>query len=214
VAPYWNGFGDLWAVASHCCLLAQREHRPVQLSKWSSKADWDRGQELRQILACFDPKQTRGVELCDERCDDEARFGVREHLEPYVQTGRRWAPSRSRVIAYQIHTHTTHLPDRFCDPGLMDRLRSQMPGFEFVEIGKKHQRTLAEIVAILAGAACFVGIDSGMSHVAHSVGVPTFLKHHAELHLAHPGKEYVAFADGHQLSGLLAEHLRRPRWRR
>jgi len=57
-----------------------------------------------------------------------------------------------------------------------------------------------------------VGIDSGMSHVAHSVGVPTVLKHHAELALAHPNKSYAAFRDERELAERLGPLLPRRRW--
>src|SRR5262249_11725273 len=58
---------------------------------------------------------------------------------------------------------------------------------------------------ILSQSELFVGIDSGMSHVAHSVGVPVFLKAYAELPLCHPNKAYVAFRDGQDLKRKLSE---------
>jgi hypothetical protein len=214
VAAYWNGFGDLWAVASHACLRARRERQPVRLSRWSNKAQWDRARDLREILACFDPAFTRGVELCDERFEDLPRFGVREHREAYVPTRRRWAPRRSRIVACQLETHTVHTPERFCAPGLADALRAELPGFELVALGRHRHLGIRDIVEVLARCAAFVGIDSGISHVAHSVGTPVFLKDHAELALTHPGKAYAAFEDQADLLPRLREHLRvtKRRW--
>jgi hypothetical protein len=205
VAPYWNGFGDLWAVASHCCLLSQREGQTVYLSKWSTKSMLDREKEIRDILGNLDDSYTQNVVVTTEHFASSSRFSVREHREPYVPTKVRWAPNNSRIISYQLETPTKHRPDRFCHPRLIKGLSDQLPDYEFVKLGKEHQRNLSEIIEILAQSELFVGIDSGMSHVAHSVGVPVFLKYYPELGLCHPNKEYVSFRDGQDLKLKLCE---------
>lgn len=39
----------------------------------------------------------------------------------------------------------------------------------------------------------FIGICSGMSHIAHSVGVPTILYEWEQLEECHPNKLYLSF---------------------
>ena len=195
VAPYWDGFGDLWAVTSHCCLWSQRAGQAVYLSRWSTKSMRNREQEVRGILNNLEEEYTRNVVVTDERVKTGLRFSVRDHHEPYVPTRTRWVQNDGRIISYQITTPTKHRPARFCDPTLIKRLGDHLPGWKFIALGKEHQRSLSEIVEILSRSVCFVGIDSGISHVAHSVGVPVFLKAHGELDLAHPNKEYVPFDD-------------------
>ena len=46
-------------------------------------------------------------------------------------------------------------------------------GVDFVRLGG--HLSLEKCVNIMANSDCFLGIDSGMSHIAHSVGVPTFI---------------------------------------
>ena len=205
VAPYWDGFGDLWAVTSHCCLRSRREGRTVYLSKWSTKSMLDREKDIRDILKSLDDSYTENVVVTTERFTMSSRFSVRDHHDSYVPTKVRWARSDSRIISYQIETPTKHRPDRFCHPRLIEGLSDQMPDYEFIELGKKHQSTISETIEILSQSELFVGIDSGMSHVAHSVGVPVFLKYHAELDLFHPNKEYVVFRDGQDLKLKLCE---------
>jgi hypothetical protein len=205
VAPYWNGFGDLWAITSYCCLLSQREGETVYLSKWSTKSMLDREKEIRDVLESLDDSYTQNVLVTTEHFASSPRFSVRDHREPYVSTKVRWGPNNSRIISYQLETLAKHRSDRLCHPRLIKGLSDQLPGYEFVELGKEHQSSLSEIIEILAQSELFVGIDSGMSHVAHSVGVPVFLKYYAELGLCHPNKEYVAFRDGQDLTLKLCE---------
>jgi hypothetical protein len=117
----------------------------------------------------------------------------------------RWARNDGRIISYQIETSSLHRPERFCEPWLIEDLSDQLPGYAFVELGKEHQGTMSQIIDILSRSELFVGIDSGMSHIAHSVGVPVFLKHYDELQLCHPNKDYVAFRDGVDLTHKLSE---------
>jgi len=205
VAPYWNGFGDLWAITSHCCLLSQREGQTVYLSKWSTKSMLDREEEIRDILRNLADSYVENVVVTSERFTMRSRFSVRDHHDPYVPTKVKWARNDSRIISYQIDTSTQHRPDRFCDPWLIEDLSDQLPDYEFIELGKEYQSSMSELIEILSQSELFVGIDSGMSHVAHSVGVPTFLKYYAELGLCHPNKEYVAFRDGDDLKRKLSE---------
>ena len=205
VAPYWNGFGDLWALTSYCCLLSQREGQTVYLSKWSTKTMLDREQEIRDILRSLDDSYTQNVVVTPERFTLSSRFSVRDHHDLYVPTKVRWTRNASRIISYQLETSTPHRPDRFCEPRLIEDLSDQLPGYEFIELGKTQQSTLNEIIEILSQSEVFVGIDSGMSHVAHSVGVPVFLKDYAELKLCHPNKAYVAFRDEQDLKLKLSE---------
>jgi hypothetical protein len=205
LAPYWDGFGDLWAITSYSCLLSQRVEHPVHLSKWSVKSMWDRETEIRDILGNLDDGYAENVMVTAERFSTNSRFSVAYHHEPYVPTKVKWARNDGRIISYQVETSTTHRPDRFCDPWFIDDLRDRLPDYDFVALGKHHQSTIGEIIDILSKSELFVGIDSGMSHVAHSVGVPVFLKHYAELEGTHPNKEYAAFQDGADLTRKLSE---------
>ncbi len=205
VAPYWNGFGDLWAITSHCCLLSRREGQTVYLSKWSTKCMLDREEEIRDILRNLDESYTQNVVVTSERFTMGSRFSAGDHHDPYVPTKVKWARNDSRIISYQVETSTQHRPDRFCDPWLIEELSDQLPAYEFIELGKEHQSRMSEVIEILSQSELFVGIDSGMSHVAHSVGVPVFLKYYAGLWGSHPNKEYVAFRDWQDLQRKLSE---------
>lgn len=177
----------------------------MYLSKWSTKSMLDREKDIRDILRSLDDSYTENVVVTNERFTMSSRFSVRDHYDSYVPTKVRWARSDSRIISFQVKTPTKHRPDRFCHPKLIEGLSDQLPDYEFIELGKKHQSTINEIIEILSQSELFVGIDSGISHVAHSVGVPVFLKYYAELDLCHPNKDYVAFRDGQDLKLKLCE---------
>jgi len=165
----------------------------------------DREEEIRDILRNVADSYVENVVVTSERFTMTSRFSVRDHHDPYVPTKVKWARNDSRIISYQIDTSTQHRPDRFCDPWLIEDLSDQLPDYQFIELRKEHQSNMSELIEILSQSELFVGIDSGMSHVAHSVGVPVFLKYYAELGLCHPNKEYVAFRDGDDLKRKLSE---------
>lgn len=55
--------------------------------------------------------------------------------------------------------------------------------------------SIAECVDVLAGAAFFVGCDSGFSHLSHCVGSPTFiLEYKLPIVTTHRNKQYMACA--------------------
>ena len=162
LAPYWDGFGDLWAITSYSCLLSQRVEHPVHLSKWSVKSMWDRETEIRDILGNLDDGYAENVMVTAERFSTNSRFSVAYHHEPYVPTKVKWARNDGRIISYQVETSTTHRPDRFCDPWFIDDLRDRLPDYDFVALGKHHQSTIGEVIDILSKSELFVGIATPM----------------------------------------------------
>lgn len=124
MAPYWGGLGDLWAVVSHSCLLSRKENDLVHLSKWSTRTMRNREQDIHAILNSFEEEFAQNVVVADEPMTDVPAFGVRQHQSPYVPTKVKWARSDSKIISYQIDSGATHRPARFCDPLLIDRLRT------------------------------------------------------------------------------------------
>lgn len=197
---HWFGFGDLWANCSRAARLAQR--REVRFSAYAGKdvrRRRDQSALIREILDQLD-LATREVRIVQEPMDAGDRFGVREHAEPYVPTRVRWRGGAARVVAYQLVTHTSHRPERLLSEAEVARFRAwcEAHGWRAIDLARPPSPTagapsLAECIAWLAESACFVGIDSGMSHVAHSVGVPTWLHAWSELALAHRGKAYTPF---------------------
>jgi ADP-heptose:LPS heptosyltransferase len=84
--------------------------------------------------------------------------------------------------------------------------------FEFIPLGLP--KSLEENIQIIAESDLFIGIDSGLSHVAHSVGIPNlYLKYfqnkdgygqRRDIHYYHPNKTYQTFNHLSELEHLLS----------
>jgi hypothetical protein len=63
-------------------------------------------------------------------------------------------------------------------------------GFKLVRLGLPH--SITRDIEIASRSDFFVGIDSGMSHVCHSVGVPMYLiEYGMPVDIYHAGKQYI-----------------------
>jgi hypothetical protein len=197
---HWLGFGDLWANCSRAARLAQAG--AVRFSAHPGKdarLRIDRAPLIREILGQLD-LDTRRVEIVHAPMDPDD-FGVRAHAEPYVPTRVRWRGAGSRLVTYQLVTHTRHRSERLLSDTDVKRFRAwcEARGWHARDLWRPPHPTgaepsLAQSIEWLAESAFFVGIDSGASHVAHSVGVPSYLRDWPELAHAHRGKRYTPFS--------------------
>jgi hypothetical protein len=108
---------------------------------------------------------------------------------PYLSTVKRWVPQKSKRVCYQLegisNAHRKQPPQQD-----LERLVSFLPGYEFVRVGKP--KSLLESVDLMHNCELFFGICSGFSHVAHSLGIPTFLvQYEMSIGSWHFGKKYT-----------------------
>lgn len=109
---------------------------------------------------------------------------------PYFPTHERWLPS-GRTVCYQFDGRTR--PEK-TNPSATDAdtILGAMTtaGYEVIRLGLP--LSASESVHRLATCSAFIGSDSGISHLAHSVGCPTFLLEYTHpLTQAHPNKIYT-----------------------
>jgi hypothetical protein len=183
----WNtGLGDTWATIQ---LLAQKQGPDDLLL-----STIQHGERLRvmqqEILNVLDQDHfTNEVVLVDEEPNtDLDGFAVWAALP--LPTIERWRPL-GRTIAIQLDGHST---PELKNPPAADIMKiyawADLHNFEMVFVGKS--LGLRASVKALARATMFCGVDSGMSHVAHSVGVPTFvLEYQLPVVTCHRHRNYV-----------------------
>jgi len=113
---------------------------------------------------------------------------------PYFPTKTRWdAYGRHKYVAVQFDGESAKelknaSPDE--EQMIRDFVQQMCPGYSLVRLGKP--LTVKECVEIAANSAFFVGVDSGMSHLCHSVGVPIFLmEYRLPVHTTHGGKAHT-----------------------
>jgi hypothetical protein len=103
------------------------------------------------------------------------RFPARRCFQhEYLPTRARWVPGGERVVCVQVDGRWKA---ELKNPSAAERDRLlaglQDAGCVVREIGQP--LTLAESIGALASCHCFIGVDSGMMHVANSVRCPRIL---------------------------------------
>jgi hypothetical protein len=114
---------------------------------------------------------------------------------PYFPTKLRWSSARRHhYVCYQfdgISSGSEKNLDRRSEDLLLNVLNNSMSApFELVRLGK--HLSVAQCVRVATESAFFVGVDSGMSHLCHSVGLPMFLiENKLPVITCHRGKAYI-----------------------
>jgi hypothetical protein len=96
---------------------------------------------------------------------------------PRLPTRQRWQQQHPHPLVAVHWDGRSSAEDKNPPPGDAQRIELEIrrlwPGLQLVTL--TGQLSIRQTVDMLANSAIFVGIDSGFSHVAHSVGLPTFL---------------------------------------
>jgi len=171
--------GDLWVGASWLCEHA-RGHGSVSLCEetwetehWgSANGDQMIGDLVRRMLALL--RGGGAVSVIPGHRETDLRIPGDGWDAAICRTRTQWNPTGGS-IAYQLagsryRARLKNLPD-MARERIVERIREM--GYRGVEVGLP--LTLEESVEEIAKADLFIGIDSGMTHVAYSVGAPVAL---------------------------------------
>lgn len=117
-----------------------------------------------------------------EYCNPPQADGVLEFPYPYYKTKKQWSHLNNKKydICYQIKTtqeSAEWLPIKnFTEKNISDFENKIASKYKIIEIGNDKNTPVEEEINIMLESKIFVGISSGFSHIAHSVGIPVFLK--------------------------------------
>jgi len=165
--------GDRWSRINFALRLIEQRHRmgiylPDQLCKDIVDA-LDIGDLQPHLTDVKDrTREMRGLNWYIDQ-------GTRAYSCQYFPTRKRHSPE-ARKIGYSFSANwraelkIPRHPDK-----LLNTLRQRFQGFDFVPLGLPHQTTIGELVDVLASVRLFLSVDSGVAHVARSVGTPLFL---------------------------------------
>ena len=205
-----GGFGDKWAQVSASVNYAIRNnHQYVLFSEYGEKGK-------KGEIELLDP-YNKNVILdifrqfdMDVRFVFESRTSKRESVkfvkEKYPLVTQKHVPERHNRIGYQMKVENIispyHKQNGYTEDEYEQFLSwmNEQTHIEFIELGK--HMSLEENINILCNSDLFMGIDSGMSHMAHSVDIPMFLQLHRgklyrgrQLEYFHPNKRYTPTKD-------------------
>ncbi len=182
--PWNSGLGDRWASLQLLLRLAVSKNESVAVS------DAGRGDLHREIVA----ELNAPVHLLWRTTDPG-----NTPLDGFNVWATDYFPTRSRWYWRGIHKHvalhfTGNSAAREKNPPEEDqkKISEHLMALGYTVHYLGIHNTIKEAVEILAGAAFFVGCDSGFSHIAHSVGVPIFLlQYKLPVVTCHRGKSYI-----------------------
>lgn len=181
-----NGFGDAW---QSLCLLERTAIAKKQEILLSVHSHWgDVRARLNEIIEALEIKN---VLLTDEPPNTELS-GFDIWACPTLPTVKRWEfNAENRVVVYQFDGDSNAIgknPPEEDQERIIDYLTDA--GFRPIRLGKHF--SVQHCVGYAAEAALFVGCDSGMVHVAHSVGTPAYILEYSQpVVTCHRQKQYV-----------------------
>lgn len=202
--------GDIWASVSDA-IHNMKDRSEIYFSEGCSDKVKSLILEIVPLLKISPSvrfvKPTQDTIVVNEYC-------VQSHHKQYIPTKVQWkdrfkqrSAKRIKTICCQLDNPRNRLwnSERFLDAKFMNKLKRKEVNLfgkvEFVHLGKP--MNLKTIIETIAESEHFIGIDSGISHLCHSVGLPnTFIKyfknrdglgHRHDIHFYHPNKKYHTF---------------------
>lgn len=171
-APWRFNLGDHWATVNYLITRSFVLREEMLLSRWQHGVDC--AARFSEILSLIAGPERSSVVLVDEPGLHEPD-GFDVWAAPSWPTKKTWNPSDYEKWKFVYQLDGVSSAD-IKNPTLEDEKeivrRLNFHG-RSVRLGK--EMSLEKIVEEMATAELFVGVDSGMSHVAHSVGVPMIL---------------------------------------
>jgi hypothetical protein len=169
----YDHFGDIWFF---CAALMQMpvQDPPIRVCKIAKEHGIDISNTAQSILPLLENKHGHTFEFIDPPEDNSnvVTFHANWNVMKPVPTLKKWAGNLPGAICFQFDSVYQSGKK---DPSLkeLNAIFDEFKDKELIRVGLP--LTIQQIVGILEKSACFIGSDSGMSHVAISMGVPVFL---------------------------------------
>lgn len=155
--------GDCWFCVSYCIT-----HNAKNISRYSHRKS-DVSRKISEIIPLFGDN---GLTIVNNAPSENVHF--RTHRHQYARTIIQWKHAYYGRVCYQIdgksHSSKKNVPKYESEEILRWFKRH---GIECTRIGGG--MSLKKCVEIAATSDAFFGVESGMSHLCHSVGVPIFI---------------------------------------
>ena len=216
-ATHWDELGDCWAVVSALVDLSLWTNAEVYLSSFAVLSNRNLRARFEEIMSVMDMSGAR-IRIVEEPKNADLNghpaFGVFHNPNPYARTKIRWNSKKVKAQAchqlesriYENGRYTAIKPNwanayKLIPAGELEQIDRLFAGadLEMIHLGKHF--SLEECIRVAAESRFFIGICSGMSHLCHSVGVPTFLYHwqgegdsaHLDIRDFHKAKRFELF---------------------
>lgn len=172
--------GDVWAFTSWCI------KRDISVVSTTTETGKNIRGKLEEIMPLFLAKCP--FELVDEPATDFVSQWDAWN-DRYMTAVRRWE-NPGKIITYQFDGRL-HADKKVPPEEDLLEIKAAMSSSTLRVEKLGGDKTLEDCVNLLAESVVFVGVDSGFSHLAHSVGVPIILiEHELDITPYHRGNPY------------------------
>lgn len=208
IRPSSGNLGDMWA--SICYAIRKSAATKEKVEFWVPNWEYDQAVEILNLLDLEDVDAE--IEICAATNDLHASpvwslppLGYCEAFDTeYLPTKLRWNDEKSRIICYQFDPGSKPM-SKSCDLNSISILFQELEytrRYRLVDLG--HRCPLQAAVHLLSIAEAFIGVESGLAHVAYSVGTPAFVltnwaPPHWALGCCHKNKPVVTYRNAHAL---------------
>lgn len=170
---YGQALGDCWLSLNYLINLALQEKETLKVSYWylnHSKKIRRVDNKLKEILPLF--KHANLIQLGEWEPTEWKIPWQNLSKYPLTPTIVSWSKNNSKKICYQFDAKSKK-GQSFPSKDIENELLKQIgQNYELIKLG--FHQTLRQCVEELANCEIFVGVDSGMAHMAASVGTPLF----------------------------------------
>ena len=171
-SPHGKALGDCWCVINYFINLALEKKEIIYLCLWYNKgSSIKRVDKLKSILPLF--RYNNMIKLTEDKITEPKIHWTMGYKYPFISTKKTWKQNNSKKICYQFDAKSktaARFPSENIGKDILSRLIDM--GYEPIQLGK--ELTLEECISVLSESEIFIGLDSGFSTVAASVGTPIF----------------------------------------
>jgi len=173
-----NALGDQWSTISFLYRISEAISAPIDMgqyyySRYSHETITKETYKLtKEILPLFDTKGK--INLIDQAAKTLLPWTVR-FAYPYLKTKIKWNSKKTtNIVCFQFNAKSQKKLV-YMDNEQIEKIQSFLKklGYRVQKLG--FNQSIEDIVNCLSTCTAFVGVDSGMSHIAHSVGAPIFM---------------------------------------
>jgi ADP-heptose:LPS heptosyltransferase len=182
------GLGDAWNLANFLLQKSQQHNKPVEI-----KTQNEEESNLLLLIQSLLQHDTKGFTVTKENFDTEWELTQ----DPYFKTKLTWDGGSKKTIITKVTSKSKLLGNLQDLPeNEIKYLDELIKNNNYTRIELNNEQTIKEIIMLMSSATAFIGINTGMSHIAHSVGLPNVIIHHytqIPLDKFHGKNKYLTF---------------------
>lgn len=170
-SPHGKALGDCWSVVNYFINLGLEKKEIIKLSLYYIKGESiKRSDKMSEILPLLEHNDM--IEFAEKDPTMPKIHWTAGYKYSFVSTKITWKPNRSKKVCYQFDGKSRKGEKNFPSEAIEGHILShaEFLGYEVVQLGSG--KSLKQCVIDASECEFFIGIDSGMCHLAASVGIP------------------------------------------